>query len=286
MTHDPSTCAWCPRLCRHVCPVAVATALEATTPTAIQTLVLLASSGLVQPAEAQAAASLCNGCGACTAFCKHYVPVADQLRALRPRPVAAPLGAIEGVLPIVCVIAEDGPDWAPDYAAAAGVQVARLRTPDALGHDAWRAGDMDVPRRLAEHLRGRSAVTDQLDIRSVLDAAGVPVLPLPLAEGVHRFVTCYEGAAPGMPHQLACCGRREGFPQREPAAAAAVARENARRMVDGDPGPGSDRRGFGGPSTIGYACADAACARWLAAHGAPVRGPSVDAGRPGPSRPA
>jgi ferredoxin len=266
--------------------VAVATALEAATPTAIQTLVLLAHAGLVEPAEAQAAASLCNGCGACTAFCKHHVPVADQLRALRARPVAAPLAAIDGDAPVVCILAEDGPDWSSDYAAAAGLQVARLRTTDALGHDAWRAGDADVPRRLAEHLHGRRVVTDQLDIRDVLEAASVPVAPLAPPAGVRRFVTCFEGVAPGTPHQLSCCGRREGLPQREPAAAAAVARENARRMADGDPGPGSDRRGFGGQGATGYACADAACARWLSAHGAAVRGPSTDADGAGPVRPA
>lgn len=262
MKHDPSTCAWCPRLCRHVCPVAVATGLESATPTALQTLLLLASEGRVEPAQAAEAAELCNGCGACTTFCKHHVPVADAMRAVRgPPPAAAPLADIEGDAPLVCVLAEDAADWASDYAAAHGAPVARLRTPDALGHDAWRAGDADVPRRIAAHLRGRTAVTDQLDTAAILEAAGIPTLRLQAPDTGHRFTTCFETADAHADHQLACCGRRERFPVRRPTEAAAVARENARRLADA--------------SSAGavYACSDAACARWLSSHGASVIGP-------------
>ena len=63
------TCAYCPKLCRHVCPVAVGTARESTTPTAMMTGALLALDGIVTPAEGYASAALCTSCGACTEVC-------------------------------------------------------------------------------------------------------------------------------------------------------------------------------------------------------------------------
>lgn len=166
MSLATETCAYCPRLCRHVCPVAVATAREAATPTAIMTIQHLLELGTVEPALATAAASLCLGCGACTAHCKVHVPVGDILRpgsAGPSAPVAAP------------------------------------------------------PAELA-------------------------------------FRLCSDLAYPG-PDQLACCGRRDGFAEREPAAAAAVAAENVRR--------------FSGRTV---SVPDRDCAAWLRAHGAVIAG--------------
>lgn len=168
---DAFTCAFCPRLCRHRCPVAVATAREAAVPTAMMTAVWRALTGEIDRAAALEATRYCLGCDACTAHCKHHLPVADLLAEFRgearPAPSPAPAGA-----------------------------------------------------------------------------------SFPAAE--LRFVTCREGPGDG-PDQLACCGRRDGFDQREPALAREVAEANVRR--------------FAGRSV---ACADPACAAWLRAHGARI----------------
>ncbi len=163
MSIDYETCAWCPRLCRHVCPVAVATGREAATPTSMMTIALLAQRGSVSAELAAASASLCLSCGACTQHCKVGVPVA-----------------------------------------------ARLGRPD-------------------------------------------PGLVRPaVVSAFLTFQVCGTEGPPG-PHQLACCGRRDGFAEREPEAARQVAEENVRRL------DGREVR-----------CADAECASWLRAHGARV----------------
>jgi hypothetical protein len=255
------TCAWCPWLCRHACPVAVATGREAATPTAMRTWELLAKAGQATRADALAGTSLCNGCGACTAYCAVDAPVAEALRAWRAEtpPRAGPLAPILGDAPVVCVIAVGRPDWSEGWARSSGIAVARLQTADSLGAASWRAGDPGVTAALAAHLAGRArVVVDEGEAEEVLRAAGVPVerVAPPVGDGALRFVTCFEGPLSSAAHQLACCGRREGFPAREPEAAGAVARENARRL-DG----------------AAAVCADGACAAWLRAHGANVQGP-------------
>lgn len=133
MGTDFETCAWCPRLCRHVCPVAVATGREAATPTAMMTVALLAERGSVSPALAEAAASLCLSCGACTDHCKNRVPVAVALGRpappVRPHvPLAAPSGAIE----FVCC--GSGRPPGPDQLACCGRNDGfDTREPDAAG---------------------------------------------------------------------------------------------------------------------------------------------------------
>lgn len=166
---DAWTCAWCPRLCRHVCPVAVATAREAAVPTAMMVAVTQALRGALDRPDALEATRFCLGCGACTAHCKHHVPVAELLARFR---------------------AEPPPGRGPELASSTAAELV--------------------------------------------------------------FVSCGEGPRPGV-DQLACCGRKGGFDQREPELARAVAEENVRRFAG--------RR---------VACADEGCAAWLAAHGASV----------------
>lgn len=255
---DFEICAYCPRLCRHVCPVAVGTAREAATATAMATGALLVLRGAWTEEEGRAATSSCIGCGACTTHCKLHVPIGDRLAAFRARTVAppapAPLAPIEGDARLVCVIT-DG-DWSGAWARANAVAAARLRTSDSLGHAAWRAGNTSVPGAVAAHFAGRDAVTASGSVAEVLAAAGVSVRRVAGPPADRHFHTCHGGALPS-PDQLACCGRREGLPERDPDAARAVAEENVRLLAGAEVG-----------------CDDEECARWLVGHGAHVVGPT------------
>lgn len=253
-----TVCAYCPRLCRHVCPVAVATAREAATPTAMMTVPLLDARGDLGPADALAGTSLCLGCGACTAHCKVHVPVAERLTAWRaarlPSPAAAPLEAIEGSAQTVCVLVES--DWSQGWSARIGQPVATVRTADELGHAAWTLGAEDVPAQVAAHFAGRTLVTASAAVQAVARAAGLPVVRVPAPAGNLAFVTCHDGPL-SSPDQLACCGRRGGFVAREPEAARAVAEESVRLLA--------------GREAV---CGDEGCASWLREHGARIDGPT------------
>ncbi len=172
-----TTCAYCPRLCRHVCPVAVATALESATPTAMMTAAWRVEVGLSGREIGLASTTLCLGCGACEAHCKVHIPVPSLLDAFRGAVSATPPNPL------------------------AGPPTLRTR-------------------------------------------------PVPSHEYPLTFLSCRDGPAPSA-NQLACCGRRDGFAVREPAAAKAVAVENVRL--------------FSGRSVV---CDDGECAEWLRSHGA------------------
>lgn len=251
MNADYAICALCPRLCRHVCPVAVATGREAATPTAMMSIPLIAAQ---MPELSIAGTSLCMGCGACTRHCKNHQPVADRLSAWRTeqgvRPLVEPLRQIEGTEELVAILTDDR-DWRREVAKGA---MAALRTGDFLGHEAWRAGNVELLRALSRHFAGRRVLCLHGDVAELLQAAGVPVEWLELPEKA-SFVTCFEGASTG-PGQLACCGRREGFATREPAAARDVAGRNV-ELWDG----------------AQMSCRDQGCADWLRAAGANIAGP-------------
>ncbi len=164
-------CTFCPKLCRHVCPTAVATGLESATATAMMAAAWVAAeTGISADPEALA---LCLGCGACTRHCKHHVPVAERLDVAAGRP--------------------------------------------------------SVPHP---------------------DATLAPIGGPTADSG--RYTTCFEGSV-GAPHQLACCGLRDGFVDRQPQAAHAVARENVRLLAGREVG-----------------CSRGDCAQWLKDHGANV----------------
>jgi ferredoxin len=253
MATVPTTpCAFCPRLCRHACPVAVATGMEAAVPSNIFALIHAAEHAGGDVEVATSAASLCLGCGACTSACAVEIPVAERLRAWRAAhevaPVAHGVGEIEGYGEPVLV-------GAPEHVVGSA---AALVTRDGLGHAAWRLGDDGV---LAEVRRafhgGRTARAVSGDVAEVLTFAGVAVERAAAPRLASRFRTCFEGAdVSAHPGQLACCGRREGFAQREPLAARAVADANVEALAGARVG-----------------CGDQACADWLRAHGANIVGP-------------
>ncbi len=255
-------CGFCPRLCRHVCPVVVATARESATPTAIVSAVRLAEAAVIDPAIAEAALAMCNGCGACTRHCALSMDVAEFVREWRPRPSTAPLPTLpSGGGRVVRV--EVGEPAAGSEDAIVPV----VWSIDALGHAAWKAGESGVAGAVALHFGGWTVRTGSFAVAEVLAAAATRVLagagPLEVImdsppEGAPRFLTCWEGAR-GNDGQIACCGAREGFESAQPALAKAMAREVVVRMGDRE-----------------HTCADSRCAGWLREAGGNVRGPDAD----------
>jgi Fe-S oxidoreductase len=80
-----SYCTYCPKLCRHTCPVSNAEARETVTPQA-----KMATMGRLRVLDAGARATVdareesealyaCTGCGACGAFCNHGIAVGPSL---------------------------------------------------------------------------------------------------------------------------------------------------------------------------------------------------------------
>src|SRR6266446_6424633 len=69
-----SYCTYCPKLCRHTCPVSNAAASESLTPRdKMATMGLLAGGDLPRTVEHSTPLYGCTGCGACTDFCQHKV---------------------------------------------------------------------------------------------------------------------------------------------------------------------------------------------------------------------
>lgn len=255
-------CGFCPRLCRHVCPVVVATARESVTPTAIVSAVRLAEAGAIEANIAEAALAMCNGCGACTRHCALSLDVAEFVRECRSRPVNAPLPTLPSGDGRVVRVEVGAPQPEP-----ANAVVSVVWSPDALGHAAWKAGDSGVPGALALHFGGWTVRTGSFAVAEVLAAAAsrvpreagsIDVIMDEAPEGAPRFTTCWEGAR-GNDGQIACCGAREGFETSQPVAAKAMAREVVVRMGDRE-----------------HTCADSRCAGWLREAGGSVRGPDAD----------
>ncbi len=71
-----SYCTYCPKLCRHACPVSSATALETLVP---QNKMMVMRHLAVEPVEDATALYGCTGCGACTEACVHGIDVAGAL---------------------------------------------------------------------------------------------------------------------------------------------------------------------------------------------------------------
>lgn len=83
-------CAYCPRLCRHACPVAHGEARETTTPWGLMRLLHFAEKGFVASDDALLETiSHCVSCGRCQSFCLHDNPVAEVLAKGRSQLVAS-----------------------------------------------------------------------------------------------------------------------------------------------------------------------------------------------------
>ncbi|HEV8321160.1 MAG TPA: (Fe-S)-binding protein [Myxococcota bacterium] len=94
-------CVYCPKLCRHVCPVAVEEGSELSTPWGLMTMLGLVRDGLEAPSpEWGAALAHCTTCGRCRDACLHGNDVTEPIlagRALAQIVAAAPPAAVAAV---------------------------------------------------------------------------------------------------------------------------------------------------------------------------------------------
>jgi len=252
-------CAFCPRLCRHACPVAVGSAREAAVPAVIMADVYAWIVGTGSAADAARAAALCTSCGACTRACKLERPVSDLLARVRatagPPPRVEEPAEIDGAGDLVAVETDER-RWSAALGRRLGVAVARLPTRDELGRAL-----IGHPEAFAVHARRlravvglRTLVAPSRGVEAVAAEAGIACRPLssfvqvdPTLPAVPRC-----GAADNS-EQLGCCGAAPPLSTHHPDIAATVGAEAARRL--------------GG---LRHSAEDAVCAAALRRHGAAV----------------
>ena len=232
------TCALCPRLCRHACPVAVGTGLESTTPTAIMGLLVHPQN---HPELSRAAVDLCTQCGSCEDYCGLDQPVrtilADARSALHDPLNAWAPPAIQGHRQTVAVIC--GPtDWSSNLSAITGQTMATLLTSDHLA-EPHRSRTDSTPAAL-EQLRamftGRTAVVACHTCREALEAASIPVEMLdnllPRRPSRPTWHACRCEASSGVRTLQGCCGARGPLSTAHPDLASEMAHA-LRSRLDG-----------------------------------------------------
>lgn len=182
MIEPVDTCAVCPRLCRHACPVAEGTGREAAVPAQLAGVLRAWRDGVVDEGLASQAASLCTDCGACSAACHLHVPLPEALAEAR-----AALHLVSAPADLAPVLGEGGTvalltdhrDWSEPLSRLLGEPVARWSTRDRLGwqgrgHPGWSS---HLSRIRSEVGRRRVVVADQF-ARAALDAAGCETVSL------------------------------------------------------------------------------------------------------------
>jgi hypothetical protein len=220
-----SLCSLCPRLCRHVCPVATGTAREAAVPALIAATLIDWQRGRASSALAEQASTLCTDCGACEALCHLHRPLPRLLRESRarllPPPPMEPLRAIEGVGPDLVIETDERP-FAAAVARRLGAPVARLATADRLGVQGVEHSQF--PERavaLRALLAGFRVLVADGGVARVLQAADVPF------DWLHERFSDLAGTAsclaPGNAGPMACCGAGGPLPVHQPEAAVQVA---------------------------------------------------------------
>lgn len=192
-------CSLCPKLCRHVCPVATATGREAATPTAIATVLAAYSKGWVSKDMANMAATLCIDCGACSEHCHSEIPLAEMLSTFRsselPAEEVEPLGSIQGSHPVTLVQVDQRP-VATALSAALGHKVSVLQTTDRLGlASLGTVGFEEHAGYINRLLKDRDVVCYDEGVAEILLAAGISwtwlsemaFLSAPWFEAKHNF---------------------------------------------------------------------------------------------------
>jgi len=219
MPEPVDTCAVCPRLCRHACPVAEGTAREAAVPANLARMVRAWRDGHADDALAAEAAGLCTDCGACTEACHLHIDLPTALAAARARlgtaPTPEPLAPLQGQGAYVALV-EAVEDWSALLATQLGEPVARWTSGDHLGwggrgHAGWDAH----LKAIASCVGDRTVVTTTAPASRALQAAGV----------AHRSLAelLEHETASGCGRGASCCGAHGPLAAHHPSDAARLA---------------------------------------------------------------
>ena len=263
---DLESCVYCPRLCRHICPVAVGSGRESTTPTAMMTGVWRWLRGEGDPQQALESASLCTRCGACESHCKLNRPVPALLgeaMAQLETPPQIPTVELEGTGSWVA-LETDSRSWATALSRHLGEPVARILSTDELG-----ASLLDHPRLLATHLKALRSLLEnkQLMVTShraleIATRAELEVhhlsqhIEAPASERV--FHPCAGPRLEGMvqPFVLECCGARGPLQKHHRKISDEVGASAAREL-----------------GSFTHGCPDSVCSSHLRSQGAQISDP-------------
>jgi hypothetical protein len=221
------TCALCPRLCRHACPVAVGSGREAAVPALLAQVVLRASEGALPAELGLQAATLCVDCGGCQEACHLHQALPAALLAARAAWTPPPqVEALQVPTPGAEALAvePDARSFARALAARLGFPVAPWKTGDGLG-EALRGHPTWAERAAALRSIGQGRqvlVADGASARALTEA-GVAYRWLPdllpeLAAGAPR---CRDKEGGG---SLRCCGGAGPLRRHHPATAGEVGR--------------------------------------------------------------
>ncbi len=246
-------CAYCPRLCRHVCPPLHAESRETVSPTSLLTLLMLERQGSLpgDPALADIVGH-CVMCGRCTDACLHEATPWEILRRARgrlgtARVVGAESAALWEPAPFQAVGGGTERWWLLGSLAGLDAEVVQRRLAADLErrwsfpsgarpvdlYQVWALGDEPAWRNYLEQLRALLtaeqpqgiAWADPHEGKAVRAALGelgykgelgyAPLLLGLVAAEVHGCgdLTLVDG----------CCGAAGGYPRVEPTAAARLA---------------------------------------------------------------
>ena len=246
-------CAYCPRLCRHVCPPLHAESRETVSPTSLLTLLMLERQGALpgDPALAEIVGH-CVMCGRCTEACLHEAAPWEVLRQARgrlgtARVVGAESAALWEPAPFGAVGAGADRWWLLGGLVGLDAETVRRR----LAADAerrwsfpggscpvdlyrvWTLGDEPAWRNYLEQLRSLLAAEHPQGIawadphegkavRAALDEIGYKG-ELGYAPHLLALVEAERCGCSDLTEVDGCCGAAGGYPRVEPAAAARLA---------------------------------------------------------------
>ncbi len=239
MSNAVDTCALCPKLCRHVCPVAVATSLESATPTSIMGEIMLVNRRFETDNTAHEAVDLCTRCGKCEEFCGVDQPVVSLLDDARTRLQAAPPKwvppKIVGHSPTVAVVCGDQ-DWSKPLEGLTSQKMAVLATSDHLGelHRIRTDTRSEVIAAIEKLMQGRTAITSCGSCRKALDDASVPTESITMVSQtlppLPTWRTCHCMPGPSVNTVVKCCGARSPLINSNPKISNKIAEEVGRRL--------------------------------------------------------
>ncbi len=228
---DVETCALCPRLCRHACPVAVGTGREAATPTAIAGVLVDHARGQMSDELARKAATLCVDCGACQDACHLHQPLPSVLLTARdvllsPSPPPA-LPSVPSGVATLFLVAEPADPGRPTAQVPSDARI--VACPDRLGVD-HDFGSSPALSAVVAAFTGLELYTMDGGIFDVLRRAGLdPKWALKVPSGSVGSCVCALGERP----PLACCGGRGPLREHHPGSAKQLARAFSRRLEPG-----------------------------------------------------